>query len=143
MTRRLSACRQIFLMIFVQAMLRSIWARCLRVSVFVSMCVRGFFHAPVSAKLIIYICIWQWQSQRQGLLAGAADAGQDFSNYAQHTQISQCFRTSIIVFIIIIIIASHQLHHLTTYALCAQFNQITQWAKKFQTNLTNCDDSRK
>lgn len=57
MTRRLSACRQIFLMIFVQAMLRSIWARCLRVSVFVSMCVRGFFYAPVSAKLIIYICI--------------------------------------------------------------------------------------
>lgn len=58
MTRRLSACRQIFLMIFVQAMLRSIWARCLRVSVFVSMCVRGFFYAPVSAKLIIYIYIY-------------------------------------------------------------------------------------
>lgn len=113
-------------------MLRSIWVRCLRVNVYVSVsmcvCVGGEagFYAPVSAKLIIYIV--EVESTSRPHTATRADAGQDFSNYAQHTQISQCRRTSIIapVIIIVVIIVSHQLHRLTTYALCAQFNQITQ-----------------
>lgn len=59
MTRRLSACRQIFLMIFVQAMLASfdLGAVSVYVCVCVWMCVgeESVFYAPVSAKLIIYI----------------------------------------------------------------------------------------